>query len=55
MVYSNVLQRKTHDGTIITEKAMCLYDEIRIADKHTFSEGSNKKLSVRTYVSIGKR
>lgn len=53
VVYGNVLRRKTHDGPIITAKAMCLYDVIRISDKHTFSEGSNKKLSVRTYVSIG--
>jgi len=48
-----MLQRKIHDGPIITAKAMCLYDNIRISDKHTLSEGSNKKLPVRTYVSRG--
>jgi len=53
MCYSNVLQRKTHDGPIVTAKAMFLYDVIRISDKHTFSDGSNKKLSVRIFVSIG--
>jgi hypothetical protein len=51
VVYSNVLRRKTHAGPIITAKATCLCDEIRICDKHTFLEGSNNKLSVRTYVS----
>jgi hypothetical protein len=38
---------------VITVKVMCLYDVIRLSDQHTFSEGSNKKFSVRTYVSIG--
>jgi hypothetical protein len=32
----------------VIEKAKSFYDEMKIADKFTFSEGSNKKLYVRT-------
>jgi hypothetical protein len=32
----------------IIEKAKSFYDEIKITDKYTFSEGCNKKLLVRT-------
>ena len=30
------------------EKAKSFYDEMKITDKYTFSEGSNQKLHVRT-------
>jgi len=32
---------------MITEKYKYFYDEVKITDKCTFSEGSNKKLPVR--------
>ena len=32
---------------LITEKAKCFNDEIKIIDKCKFSDGSNKKLPVR--------
>jgi hypothetical protein len=38
-------------GTVIIKKAKPSYHEMKIADKCTFYEGSNKKLSVRNEVS----
>ena len=38
---------KLMTGSVIIEKAKSVYDEMEIADKNTFFEGSNKKLPVR--------
>jgi hypothetical protein len=35
-------------GLMIIEKAKSLYDEMKVTDKCTLSEGSNKNLPVRT-------
>jgi hypothetical protein len=35
------------------EKAKSFYAAVKITDKYTFSEGSNQKLPVRTWVIIG--
>jgi hypothetical protein len=35
-------------ASMITEEAKRFYDEVKITDKRTLSEGSNKKLPVRT-------
>jgi hypothetical protein len=35
-------------GPMIIGKAKYFYDEMKIADRCTFSEGSDKKLHVRT-------
>jgi hypothetical protein len=40
-------------GPVIVEKAESFYGEISVTDKCTFSEGNNKKITVRTYVSRG--
>jgi hypothetical protein len=42
---------KPMTGPMITEKVKSFYDEIKISNKCTFSEGSNKKLPLRTYIS----
>jgi hypothetical protein len=39
-------------GTVTLHKVKSFYDGMKITDKCTFSEGSNKKLPVRTEVSI---
>jgi hypothetical protein len=39
---------KLISGAMIIEEAMYFYNEVKIADKCMFSEGSNKKLPVRT-------
>jgi hypothetical protein len=44
---------KPMTGPMIIEKAKSFYSEIKITDKCTFAESSNKKLLVRTQVSIG--
>jgi hypothetical protein len=36
------------NGPTIIEKTKSFYDEMKITDMCTFSEGSNKKLPVRT-------
>jgi len=38
---------------MIIEKAKSFYNEMNIIHKCTFSEGSNKKLPVTAWVSIG--
>jgi len=40
-------------GTAVIENAKSFFDEMKTTNKWTFSEGSNKKLPVRTYVIIG--
>jgi hypothetical protein len=40
-------------GRVVIEKVKSFYDEVKVTDKCTFSEGSNKKLPVRTSVSRG--
>jgi hypothetical protein len=35
-------------GPKVTEKAKSFYDEIKITERYTFCEGSNKRLPVRT-------
>lgn len=42
MVYSNTL--KENPGPMIIKKAMSFYDEMKITNKCTFSEG-NKKIT----------
>jgi len=37
-------ERKPMAGHMIIEKGESLHDEVKIADKCTFSKGSNKKL-----------
>jgi hypothetical protein len=39
---------KPMTGLVIIEKPKYFSDEIKISDKRTFSDGSNKKLHVRT-------
>jgi hypothetical protein len=39
---------KPMNGPMIFQKAVFFYDEIKITDKCTYSEGRNKKLPVRT-------
>jgi hypothetical protein len=46
-------KRNPMNGPVIIENAKSCYDCAKITDMFTFSEGSNKKLPVRTYVSIG--
>jgi hypothetical protein len=43
---------KPMTGPMIIEKAESFYDEMKITDKCTHPEGSNKKLPVRTQVDI---
>ena len=45
--------KKGVSGAMIIEKAKSFYNEIKITDKCTFSEGSNKKLPVKAWVRIG--
>jgi len=45
--------RKEVTGAMIIEKAKSFYNEMNIIHKCTFSEGSNKKLPVTAWVSIG--
>jgi hypothetical protein len=35
-------------GTVVIENPKSFFDEMKITNKWTFSEGSNKKLPVRT-------
>jgi hypothetical protein len=44
---------KLVSGPMIIEKANYFYDEIKITGNCIFSEGCNKKLCVRTYVTTG--
>jgi hypothetical protein len=37
-------------GPVIIENSKPFYDEMKIIDKCTFSEGSKKKIPVRTYI-----
>jgi hypothetical protein len=46
------LEWKCVTGTKI-ETAECFYDEMKMTDKCTFSEGSNKKITCKNLVSIG--
>jgi len=43
-----VFQRKLLIGTAVIENATSFFDEMKITNKWTFYEGSNKKLPVRT-------
>jgi hypothetical protein len=45
---------KDVSGATVIEKAKSFYNEIKITHKCTFSEGSNKKLPVKAWVSIGR-
>lgn len=38
---------------MVVKKAQYFYDEMNTTDKCALSEGSNKKLCVRTYISTG--
>jgi len=40
-------------GTAVNENATSFFDETKITNKWTFSEGSNKKLPVITLVATG--
>jgi len=42
VIYSNAFLRKTRDWALITEKAQSFYDDKKISDNYTFSEGSKK-------------
>jgi hypothetical protein len=56
VVYSKAFQRKTHDWAYDNQKTVCLYDEMKVTDKCTFSYGwlqSNKKLPARIDVIVG--
>jgi len=41
-VYNNAFLRKTCDWALIIEKAQSFYDDKKISDNCTFSEGSKK-------------
>ena len=43
VVYSSAYQRKSGGWPMLIGKAKSFYDEMKIIDKYTFSEGSNKK------------
>jgi hypothetical protein len=40
-------------GHMIIGKSKPFHDEIKIADRCTFPEGSDKKLHIRTEINIG--
>jgi hypothetical protein len=42
VIYSNAFLRKTRDWALIIEKAQSFYDDKKISDNCTFSEGSKK-------------
>jgi hypothetical protein len=48
-----VFKGKPMTGPIIIEKAKSFSEEVKITDKYTSSDGCNKRLLLRTYVSIG--
>jgi hypothetical protein len=46
-------ERKPMTEPMVIVKAKFIHDGMKITDKCTFSEGSNKMLPVRTWVSTG--
>jgi hypothetical protein len=53
LVYSTVCEGKPVTGPLMIQKAKSFHNKMKITDKCTFSDGSNKKLLVRTQVSGG--
>jgi hypothetical protein len=48
VVYSGHSEGQPVTRPMIIDDAKSFYDEMKISDKCAFSEGSNKKLAVRT-------
>ena len=53
LVYSNVSEEKPVTGPLMIQNTKSFHNKMKITDKCTFSDGSNKKLLVRTQVSGG--
>jgi len=53
LVYSNVSEGKPVTGPLMIHKATSFHNKMKVTDKCTFSDGSNKTLLVRTQFSEG--